>query len=230
MPSVAPKTRRATRRRYPSPVPPKIAVKGASGAGKTTFAAAVARRRGVPYIELDALHHGPNWSEPSAAEFRARVRAALAAAPDGWVIDGNYERKLDRLVTDAADLVVWLDPPLWTLLRRLWRRTAHRIRARIALWNGNRETWRTALWGRDSLFAWTIRAFVRHRREWPGRFASHPGFIRLRTPEEAGRWLRQQAEPQPLSTPRPPRGACRGPSPPEALTAGGGDGGGGSAP
>jgi adenylate kinase family enzyme len=166
-----------------------IAVKGASGAGKTTFAADVARRRGVPHVELDALHHGPNWSAPGAEEFRARVRAAMAAAPQGWVIDGNYERKLGRLVTDAADLVVWLDPPLWTLLRRLWRRTAHRIRDRVELWNGNRETWRTALWGREALFAWTIRAFFRHRREWPRRFAAHPGFIRLRTPEEAAAFL-----------------------------------------
>jgi adenylate kinase family enzyme len=173
-------------------VPRKIAVKGTSGAGKTTFAAALAQRWGVPHVELDALHHGPNWTEPSAAEFRARVRAAMAAAPAGWIIDGNYERKLDRLVTDAADVVVWLDPPLRTLLRRLWRRTTHRVRDRVELWNGNRETWRTALWGRDSLFAWTIRAFFRHRREWPRRFAAHPGFVRLRRPEEADRWLRQQ--------------------------------------
>jgi adenylate kinase family enzyme len=170
----------------------KIAVKGASGAGKTTFAAALARRLGVPHVELDALHHGPNWSAPGAAEFRARVRAAMPAAPRGWVIDGNYERTLGRLVTDAADTVVWLDPPLRTLLHRLARRTAHRIRDRVELWNGNRETWRGALWGRDSLFAWTLRAFFRHRREWPRRFAAHHRFVRLRTPEAARRWLERQ--------------------------------------
>jgi adenylate kinase family enzyme len=167
----------------------RIAVKGASGSGKTTFAAELARRLGVPHLELDAVHHGPNWSEPTAEEFRGRVREAMDAAPHGWVIDGNYERKLDRLVTDAADVVVWLDLPLQLLLRRLWRRTAHRIRHEVELWSGNRETWRTALWGRESLFIWTIRAFFRHRREWPRRFASHPGFVRLRTPEEARRWL-----------------------------------------
>ena len=138
----------------------------------------------------------------------------MAAAPEGWVIDGNYERKLDRLVTDAVDLVVWLDPPLLrTLLRRLWRWTAHRIRARVELWSGNRETWRTALWGRDALFAWTIRAFFRHRREWPGLFAAHPGFIRLRTPEEAARWLQQQAETQPWR----PRDRHGGRAPPVAA-------------
>jgi len=165
---------------------------GASGSGKATLAAELARRLGVPHIELDALHHGPNWSQPSADEFRRRVRKIMDAAPHGWVIDGNYERKLDRLVTDAADTIVWLDLPVWILLHRLWRRTSHRVRGNVELWNGNRETWRGAFWGRDSLFAWTIRAFFRHRRNWPRRFGSHPGLIRLRTPDEARQWLRRQ--------------------------------------
>ena len=171
----------------------KIAVKGTSGAGKSTFGAELARRLGLAYVELDALHHGPNWSAPSAEEFRTRVRQAMAAAPEGWVIDGNYDGKLGETVVAAADTIVWLDPPLRTLLHRLWRRTSHRIRHEVELWNGNRETWRSALWGRDSLFAWTLRAFFRHRREWPRRFAAHPGFVRLRTPEAARRWLERQA-------------------------------------
>jgi adenylate kinase family enzyme len=169
----------------------RIAVKGASGSGKTTFATELARRLDVPHVELDALHHGPNWSEPSAAEFRARVRGVMDAHRQGWVIDGNYERKLDRLVTDAADIVVWLDMPLGLILLRLWRRTWHRVNNRVELWNGNHESWRGAFWGRESLFAWTIRAHIRHRREYPCRFANHPGFVRLRTPVVARRWLEQ---------------------------------------
>lgn len=116
----------------------------------------------------------------------------MDANPDGWVIDGNYERKLGGLVTDAADTIVWLDLPLWMVLHRLWRRTADRIQNDVELWNGNRESWRSALWGRESLFAWTIRAFFRHRREWPRRFARHPGFVRLRTPRAARDWLQRQ--------------------------------------
>jgi adenylate kinase family enzyme len=177
---------------YASGMTSRIAVKGVSGAGKSTLSAELARRLGVPHVELDALHHGPNWSEPSAEEFRARVRAAMDAAADrGWVIDGNYERKLDALVTDAADTVVWLDLPLPTLLLRLWRRTSRRITQNVELWNGNREAWSTALWGRDSLFIWAVRSYVRHQREWPGRYGSHPGFVRLRSAEAARRWLRQ---------------------------------------
>jgi adenylate kinase family enzyme len=177
--------------RYASRMTRRIVVKGASGAGKSTLAAELARRLGVPCIELDALHHGPNWAEPSAEEFRARVRAAMDATADrGWVIDGNYERKLGKLVTDAADTVVWLDLPLQTLLWRLWRRTSHRIRHKVELWNGNHEAWSTALWGRESLFMWTIRSYGRHHREWPRLYGSHPGYVRLRSAEAARDWLR----------------------------------------
>jgi adenylate kinase family enzyme len=55
-------------------VPRRISVKGCSGSGKSTLAPELARRLGLNYIELDALHHGPNWSEPTAEEFQARVR------------------------------------------------------------------------------------------------------------------------------------------------------------
>jgi adenylate kinase family enzyme len=167
----------------------RINVKGSSGSGKTTFAKALAERLELPFVELDALHHGPNWSEPTAEEFQARVRAAMAAAQDGWVIDGNYEAKLDQTVLAEADLLVWLDLPLWLKLRRLWLRTTSRIRDDVVLWNGNRESWRNAFLGWNSLFSWTIRAHFRQRLRWPRLYAADPRFVRLRSTEAAERWL-----------------------------------------
>ena len=79
------------------------------------------------YVQLDALHWGPGWSEPTAEEFRARVEEALSA--ESWVADGAYHGKLGDLVVEKVDLVVWLDPPLATVLRRLGTRTVRRVRA-----------------------------------------------------------------------------------------------------
>jgi adenylate kinase family enzyme len=171
----------------------RVNVKGTSGSGKTTFARELARRLELPYLELDALHHGPNWAEPTPDEFRARVHEAMAAAPEGWVIDGNYEAKLGGTVIGEADTIVWLDLPLPLKLRRLWRRTIHRIRGDVELWSGNRESWRGAFWSRDSLFWWMLKSHFRHRRRWPRRYGGDPRLVRLRTVAEARRWLERHS-------------------------------------
>lgn len=164
----------------------RVNVKGSSGSGKSTFARRLAAKLDVPYVELDALHHGPSWSEPTAAEFQARVRPIVER--EAWVIDGNYEPKLGDLVLREADLVVWLDLPLALKLRRLWRRTRHRIRDDVELWSGNRESWKGAFWGRESLFVWAIRSHFRHRHTFP-RCVPPDRLVRLRSPAEARRWL-----------------------------------------
>jgi adenylate kinase family enzyme len=170
----------------------RVNVKGISCSGKSTFSRELAERLSVPYLELDAVHHGPNWTEASAEELQARVHEFMASAHEGWVIDGNYEPKLGNLVLAAADRIVWLDPPLSVALRRLWRRTSTRIRDRVELWNGNQESWRGGFLGWNSLFVWTLRSWVRHRRKWPREFAGDARVIRLRSVGEARRWLDEQ--------------------------------------
>jgi adenylate kinase family enzyme len=168
----------------------RVNVKGTSGSGKSVFAAELARRLDLPLVELDAIHWGnPNWVEPPPEEFRAAVREAMDARPDGWVIDGNYEGKLGDTVLREADTIVWLDLPLGLKLRRLWRRTRERISGGAELWGGNRETWRGAFWSRDSLFGWMLKTHFRHRQQWPRRFAGDSRLVRLRSVEEARRWL-----------------------------------------
>jgi shikimate kinase len=159
----------------------------ASGNGKTTLGRALARRLDVPFVEVDALVHGPNWLETSNDELRARLAPTLALA--GWVIDGTYTRKLGDLVLDAADTIVWLDLPIAVWLPRLVRRTYRRLRTREELWNGNRESLRTAVWGRDSLFGYALRSHFKRRRELPSRLARFPRVHRLRTPDAVRAFL-----------------------------------------
>ena len=169
----------------------RVAVVGASGSGKSKLARMLAGRLSLPYVELDALHHGPQWAEPTAEEFRAVVTPLVERG--GWVVDGNYEGKLGDLVLERADTVVWLDLSLPVILRRLWRRTARRIRTGEELWNGNRESWRGAFCGRESLFVWAIRRHRALRRELPSRLRRptlrHLSLIHLRSPSEVNRWL-----------------------------------------
>jgi adenylate kinase family enzyme len=165
----------------------KVAViASASGNGKTTLGRELARRLEVPFVELDALVHGPGWVETPDEELRARVEPILAS--DGWVVDGTYQRKLGDLVLRAAEVVVWLDLPMRVWMPRLLRRTARRVGRREELWNGNRETLRDAFWGRESLFGWALSSHFRRRREWPQALAAYP-VVRLTTPADVEAFL-----------------------------------------
>jgi adenylate kinase family enzyme len=158
----------------------------ASGNGKTTVGRALAERLGVPFHELDALHHGPNWTEATAEELRAKVEPIVAT--DAWVIDGSYRGKIGDLVLDAADTVVWLDLPMRVWLPRLLRRTVVRIARREELWNGNRERVRDALHPHNSVVAYAIRGYRKRQQRYAADLVRFP-VIRLRTPDEVERFL-----------------------------------------
>jgi adenylate kinase family enzyme len=74
------------------PVSKVAVIASASGNGKTTLGREIAQRLRVPFIEMDALVHGPGWVEISNDELRAQVEPIVAS--DGWVIDGSYRGKL----------------------------------------------------------------------------------------------------------------------------------------
>ena len=68
---------------------------------------------GVPFVELDAIHHLSGWEPIDPDEFLIRV--AAVAATDEWVIDGNYRPVVvDGPVRRRADTVVCVDLPLRT--------------------------------------------------------------------------------------------------------------------
>ena len=145
----------------------RIAITGPSGSGKTTLAAELARILDVPLVEIDALHHGPNWQSCGAEVLAQRVSEATAG--DGWVADSTYHSMLGRLVVDRADVLVWLDLPVPLVMWRLLKRTHVRSRDQVILWNGNvepgwRESWRYLIWPAFK------RAFV-NRRAYPRQYA-----------------------------------------------------------
>ena len=165
----------------------------ASGCGKTTTGRVLAERLGVPFYELDALHHGPNWEPATRDELLAKVEPIVRS--EGWVIDGSYRGKIGDIVPQAADVVVWLDLPLHVWLPRLLRRTAGRVLRREELWNGNRERWRDVLHPTNSVVIYALLNYRKTRRTLAAELTRFP-VARLRTRAEVEDFL---ASSQPTS-------------------------------
>ena len=160
----------------------------ASGNGKTTVGRMLAEQMGVPFYELDALHHGPNWTEATPEELLAKVKPIVASP--AWVIDGTYRGKVGDIVPANADLVVWLDLPLRVWLPRLLRRTAGRVLRKEELWNGNRERWRDALHPTNSVVIHALRTHRQTQRTLEAELLGRFPVTRLRTTGEVEDFVR----------------------------------------
>ncbi|KAJ7444635.1 hypothetical protein B0H11DRAFT_2089033 [Mycena galericulata] len=105
----------------------RVHIVGNSGVGKSTVGRQLADLLGVPFIPLDTLFWKPGWRQSTNEEMREKVVQALANAPNGWVVDGNYTRRIGTIVEDQSTDVIWLDPPLARYLPRLILRTFLRL-------------------------------------------------------------------------------------------------------
>lgn len=166
---------------------------GNSGSGKSWLARRLAERLGVPYLELDSIHHQADWVPLPADQLRAAV-GRFTSGP-GWVVDGNYTAVREDVVWPRADTVVWLDLPRRAVMRQVTRRTLARVVTRRELWNGNRESWRNLvrLDPDESILLW---AWTRHR-QYQQRYRtaerdphwSHLRFVRLGSRREVTNFL-----------------------------------------
>lgn len=187
----------------------RVAVVGSSGAGKSWLASRLARAFGVPYVEFDAVHHGPAWSALSAKEMQGKLD--LRCPADGaWVADGNYPNKGGDLVRARADAIVWLDFPRSAVMRQLVMRTSRRLLLRQQLWNGNRESLRDVL-ARDperSILRWAWTHYEAQRAAYAAQ--ADDRWIRLKSRAEVRRFLAASSAPNPVRG----RGTAHGPSGP----------------
>jgi adenylate kinase family enzyme len=94
----------------------RVLVLGCGGAGKSTFARALAARTDLPLIHLDSLYWRPGWVETPPTEWKASIASIIAG--DHWILDGNYGGTMDMRVT-ACDTVIFLDLPRALCLRRV---------------------------------------------------------------------------------------------------------------
>lgn len=147
----------------------------------------------MPHVELDSLHHLPNWVERPLDEFRTLVETELAG--QRWVCDGNYTRKVQDIVWQRADTVVYLDVSRFTAMRRVINRSLRRLVTREELWNGNRESLHSLLSPDPArnIVLWTWTHHETYRRHYEvvrtdSRW-SELNWIVLRSPRAARRYL-----------------------------------------
>lgn len=176
----------------------RILIGGISGSGKSTLAARLSARLTIPYHELDALHHGPEWTKRES--FESDVEA-FANEPE-WLTEDQYHPFLGELLWECADTVIWLDLPRRTVMFRVIRRSLVRVVARQALWNGNRETWRKLLFDPTHPIRWAWTQHGVRRRATAERIERHPQVrvVRLTTVRQVDQWLRSLPTGRPDAT------------------------------
>lgn len=167
--------------------PQRVLVAGTSGAGKTTLAARVGTAFGLPFVEIDSLFHGPNWTRRET--FVADVEA-FCAQPR-WVTEWQYH-DVRALLAGRADLVIWLDLPRRTVMRQLIGRTLRRRVHRQVLWSGNVEPpLRTVFTDPEHIvrWAWTTHAELAQRIAELSRLRPDLAIVRFRSRREVRQWL-----------------------------------------
>ena len=141
----------------------RINLIGTSASGKSTLGRKLSDLLDSPYVEMDTLFHGPNWSQAPPEVFRARVADAVNAPR--WVLDGNYHKTSD-LKWARATMIIWLDIARLPNLYRAAKRAVHRSWTQTELWpgTGNRESFRQTFFSRDSMILWTATSHKQRRR------------------------------------------------------------------
>jgi len=135
----------------------RIVVIGPPGAGKSHLALELARRTGLPLVHLDREFWRPGWIATPQEEWRKR-HAELIARPD-WIIDGNFAGTLAERAA-RADLILFLDYPLWRSLWGVLRRwMRHHGLARPDMADGCPENFDLAF----LLYIWRFRRDERPR-------------------------------------------------------------------
>jgi len=93
---------------------------GQPGSGKSTLAQKIGNLTGLPVVHIDRIHWMSGWRERSP-ELKNQMCAEVHAR-DRWIFEGGrsatWGERLDR-----ADILIWLDIPLWLRSYRVVRRT-----------------------------------------------------------------------------------------------------------
>jgi adenylate kinase family enzyme len=90
---------------------PRIVIIGNAGAGKSTLARAIARRKGLHHVEIDRLLWQEGWQLTPTAVYE-REHAEIIKS-ENWVIDGlGQQVSIPERLARATEITL-IDMPLW---------------------------------------------------------------------------------------------------------------------
>ena len=102
-------------------IPKRVMIIGGPGSGKSTLATRMGAALGLPVYHMDReVFWLPGWQERAKDDQRRQIERI--AALDAWVFEGNNSSSFS-LREARADMLVWLDVPLWLRLVRVIRRS-----------------------------------------------------------------------------------------------------------
>ena len=102
----------------------KIAIMGYAGAGKTYLSNFLSKKHSVPVLHLDTVKYDRDWKPVDDKTALKTVSEFMAQ--NSWIIEGNYEKMLQRERLEAADQIILVLLPRFTCLYRALKRTKSR--------------------------------------------------------------------------------------------------------
>lgn len=97
----------------------KIAIIGCAGSGKTTLALYLNKKLNLPVYHLDQYYWKKGWQRSDFDAFS--VIHTKLCAQETWIMEGSYYRLFQHR-SQAAEAIIFLDPPryrcLWRVLKR----------------------------------------------------------------------------------------------------------------
>lgn len=170
----------------------RIQVVGTSCSGKSTFSKELSEILKIPYIELDALHWGPNWQEADTDTFQARILDAIKG--ESWVVDGSYGRKVGNTISQRRNCIIWIDISFLLILFRFFKRSLTRWWTQEPLWGGCKETLRNSIFSKDSLLVWILSNHQPSRKKYLALLQNPPdgvSIVRLNSSREIEEFLKR---------------------------------------
>ena len=102
----------------------KIAIMGYAGAGKTYLSNFLSEKYSAPVLHLDTVKYDLDW-KPVDDETALKTVSEFMAQ-DNWIIEGNYEKMLQKERLDTADQIILVLLPRLTCFYRALKRTKTR--------------------------------------------------------------------------------------------------------